>query len=151
MHIRPAGAEEADRLTSLALRAKAHWGYSEAFLAACRSELTYSPEAVGAGGFQVIEEDGAVRGFYALWKVSPTAMELDALFVDPDHLARGLGRRLLDHAKTACADAGMERLVIQADPNAAEFYEREGAERIGTRASESTGRQLPLYEVRIHR
>jgi len=151
MHIRPARAEEADRLSSLAVRAKAHWGYSDEFLSACRPELTYPPEAVAAGGFEVIEDAGEILGFYALCKVSPTAMELDALFVDPEHLGRGLGRRLLEHARGASEDAAMERLVILADPYAAAFYEHEGAQRIGSMASRSTGRQLPFYEIRLRR
>jgi GNAT superfamily N-acetyltransferase len=147
--VRTARADEAAVLSDLAFRAKAHWGYSEAFMQACRAELTYPPELVGAGGFQVIEADGAVRGFYALSKVSPTAMELDALFVDPGYLGRGLGSSLLAHARAACAAAGMERLVIQADPNAAQFYERAGALEIGERPSDSIpGRMLPLYEIR---
>ncbi|MEQ9004859.1 MAG: GNAT family N-acetyltransferase, partial [Pseudomonadales bacterium] len=128
MDIRPARADEADALSDLARRAKAHWGYDQAFLDACRDELTYTAEEVGAGGFFVADDDGEVRGFYALAKVSPTAMELDAVFVEPAHIGRGYGRALLEHA---LAEAGrhdeIERLVIQADPHAAEFYETAGA------------------------
>jgi N-acetylglutamate synthase-like GNAT family acetyltransferase len=153
MDIRPARAEEADALSALAQRAKAHWGYDQAFLDACREELTYPGELVGAGGFFVVEDAGEVRGFYALAKVSPTAMELDAVFVEPDHIGQGYGRALLDHA---IAEAGrhddIERLVIQADPHAADFYEAAGAVRIGERESGSIpGRLLPLYEIPIER
>ena len=38
--IRPARPEEAAALSDLALRAKAHWGYDNAFLKAYRAELT---------------------------------------------------------------------------------------------------------------
>ncbi len=148
MEIRPATADEAEALSALAFRAKAHWGYPDDFMAACRAELTYAPEEVGSGGYHVAEENGQVRGFYALSKVSPTAMELDALFVEPEHVGRGYGRVLLEHALKACRHAGAERLVLQADPNAAGFYESLGAARIGERPSESIpGRQLPLYEI----
>lgn len=150
MAIRSARADEAQALSDLAFRAKAHWGYSAEFMRACRAELTYPPELVGAGDFQVMCEDAEVLGFYALVKVSPTAMELDALFVDPAHLGRGLGTELLTHARAACTAAGMERLVIQADPNATDFYRRAGAEQIGERPSDSIpGRRLPLLELRI--
>ena len=153
MDIRPARADEADALSDLARRAKAHWGYDQAFLDACRDELTYTAEEVGAGGFFVVEEDGAVRGFCALAKVSPTAMELDAVFVEPDHIGHGYGRALLDHAiAEAASHADIERVVIQADPNAAEFYETAGAVKIAERESASiAGRMLPLYELTIER
>jgi GNAT superfamily N-acetyltransferase len=105
---------------------------------------------VAAGGFEVAEAGGAVLGFYSLVKISPTATELDALFVDPRHLGHGVGTALLSHALEASARAGMERMVVQADPNAAAFYEHAGAVGIGERASDSIpGRMLPLYEFRL--
>ena len=45
---------------------------------------------------------------------------------------------------------GAGRLTILADPNAAAFYERAGAVRIGEAPSDAVpGRLLPLYEVRL--
>ncbi|MFU8814701.1 MAG: GNAT family N-acetyltransferase [Pseudomonadales bacterium] len=150
MRIRPARADEAADLSELAFRAKAHWGYSDAFMAACRAELTVAPEAVSAGGHQVIEDGDRACGFYALRRVSPTAMELEALFVDPPRIGEGFGRALLEHALESCAAAGIERLVIQADPHSVEFYQRAGAVEIAERASGSiAGRMLPLLEIRI--
>lgn len=148
MRIRAADPGEAKLLSELALRSKAHWDYSDEFLAACRDELTYIPEQVAAGGFQVLEDDSEVRGFYAMSKISPDAMELDAMFVEPEHIGRGYGQALMDHALAEFAASGLARLVIQADPNAAPFYERAGAKCIGERPSDSiSGRSLPLFEI----
>lgn len=133
------------------MRSKAHWGYDEAFMAACRDELSYTPEQLGAGGFWVGEADGRVCGFYALTKVSPDTLELDALFVDPPCIGCGHGRALMEHAVGELARSGLRRLIIQADPNAAAFYEAAGAECIGERPSDSIeGRVLPLYEIVIN-
>ncbi|MFW6094386.1 MAG: GNAT family N-acetyltransferase [Pseudomonadota bacterium] len=150
MRLRAATAGEAERLSALAFRAKAHWGYSEAFMAASRRALTYPPETVAAGGFHVVEDDGAIRGFSAVVKISPTAAELDALFVEPDCMGRGYGRALLEHALEACREQSLDRLVVQADPHAAAFFEQAGAEHIGERPSECIpDRDLPLYEFRL--
>ena len=43
LHLRPARPDEADLLTELCLRSKAVWGYDDAFMRACRAELTLSP------------------------------------------------------------------------------------------------------------
>ena len=44
-----------------------------------------------------------------------------------------------------------ERLTILADPNAAGFYERNDAVRIGEAPSDAVpGRLLPLYEARLY-
>lgn len=151
MEIRAAEAGEADLLSELAFRSKAHWGYDDAFMIACREELTYTPEQVAAGVFRVVEDEGEVRGFHALVKISPSALELEAMFVSPAHIGRGYGRALMEDAlERARQTEHVERLVIQADPNAAAFYERAGARLIGERASDSIrGRMLPLYEIDI--
>ena len=48
------------------------------------------------------------------------------------------------------ARCGAGRLTILADPNAAAFYERAGAVRIGEAPSDAvSGRLLPPYEVRL--
>ncbi|MDZ7669738.1 MAG: GNAT family N-acetyltransferase [Gammaproteobacteria bacterium] len=152
MEIRAAETSEAERLSDLAQRSKAHWGYSDAFMEACRDELTYTPEQLAAGGFRVLEDDGEVRGFYALTKVSPDALELEAMFVEPEHIGRGYGRALMDHALAEFEATELSRLIIQADPNAAPFYEHAGALLIGERASASIeGRSLPLYEINLDR
>jgi hypothetical protein len=45
---------------------------------------------------------------------------------------------------------GFRVLEIQGDPNAARFYERVGARRIGERESASVpGRMLPLFELAV--
>jgi N-acetylglutamate synthase-like GNAT family acetyltransferase len=153
VRIRPARAAEAALLSDLAFRSKAHWGYSDEFMQACSEELTCTAEQVNAGGFHVLEDDGEVRGFYGLTKISPTAVELESMFVEPGHIGRGYGRALMQHALAeAHQTQHIERLVIQADPNAARFYESAGARLIGERASDSiAGRMLPLYEIDITR
>lgn len=154
MKIRPAEPVEAQPLSELAQRSKAYWGYSSEFMAACRDELTYTPEQIAAGGFWVAQTDnGELVGFYALLKVSPTALELEAMFVEPERLGKGCGRALMEHAvRQAGGTEHIERLIIQADPNAAGFYEQAGATCIGERPSASIdGRLLPLYEIALPR
>ena len=68
--------------------------------------------------------------------------------VEPRHIRSGVGRALLAHAIAEARRRGAERLTILADPNAAGFYERNGAVRIGEAPSDAVpGRVLPLYEV----
>jgi hypothetical protein len=55
--IRSARATEADILTDLALRSKAHWGYDADFLEACRDELTVAAHEVARRRTTVAERD----------------------------------------------------------------------------------------------
>jgi len=149
MRLRRARAEDVVNLTALALRSKAHWGYSDAFMAACHAELAVCEEDLARRRYVVVEDAG-VRGFYGLDPVDGSAAELDSLFVEPDSIGRGYGRALMQDALQAARAAGARRLIIQADPNAVEFYRAAGAVVVGERASASIpGRTLPLLEIEL--
>lgn len=150
--IREATLTETTELSALAVRSKGHWGYSTEFLDACREELSVDPAKLATRRYEChVAVDGAtILGFYALEELSMTAFELDALFVDPSAIGKGVGRELLQHAILRLAARGAERLVIQGDPHAADFYEAAGGRLVGTRESGSIpGRQLPMYEIDI--
>jgi GNAT superfamily N-acetyltransferase len=149
--IRPARTTEADALSALAFRSKAHWGYSAEFMAACRAELTVHVGDIRAGRVLVAESDSALLGFYCLAEPRDGRAELDALFVDPAAIGRGVGRTLLREAVTQARARGALIVEIQADPHAEAFYVRAGARRIGERASGSIpGRLLPMLEIAVH-
>ncbi len=145
--LRPAVPGDADALSRLALRSKGHWGYDEEFLAACGVELTLRPEQCDGVHTVVAERGDALLGFYRLAGEAPVA-ELADLFVDPTVIGRGIGATLLADAVDRARALGVSRLVIDADPNAAGFYVRMGARRVGSVASSSIfGRELPRFEL----
>jgi GNAT superfamily N-acetyltransferase len=142
--IRRALPTEAAELTALALRSKAHWGYDAAFMAACVVPLTIAAERIAAEPFFVLEEDGRIWGYYGL-RVSGEEAELTNLFVEPEAIGRGCGKRLWAHAIEVARAAGCRRLRIESDPFAEPFYRAMGAERIGEAPSEAVpGRMIPL-------
>ena len=150
--IRAAEGGDAVALSVLAMRSKAHWGYDDEFMSQCRSELTWPPEQIDAPqfDFQVCWLEKAPIAFYALERIDSKVTELEALFVEPQYIGKGIGRMMLQHAKARAASQGASRMVIQGDPNAASFYEKAGALLNGSRESSSIpGRQLPLYELNL--
>ncbi|MEV6672167.1 GNAT family N-acetyltransferase [Streptomyces sp. NPDC051162] len=147
MLIRAARTDEAEILSELALRSKAYWGYDEAFMAACRDELTVSASAIA--GTAVAEQDGRILGFVIV-EGSPPSGVLDMLFVEPHAIGKGVGRALFAHATATAAEHGFGRLTIEADPHAEPFYLAMGATRVGTRPSGSLpGRALPLLAIAL--
>jgi GNAT superfamily N-acetyltransferase len=80
----------------------------------------------------------------------PGSYDLDRLFVDPAALGTGVGKALLLAVAEIARDEGAKRQIILSDPNAAEFYERMGAARIGDAPSDSVpGRTLPLFRLEL--
>jgi GNAT superfamily N-acetyltransferase len=147
VEVRPAHADEAEAMSSLALRSKALWGYSAEFLERCRAELTIRSDEINALRAHVALEGGCFVGFFTL-RGEPPQGELDALFVEPAAVGRGIGKALLDAAKAVAHQSGFRELVVHADPHAETFYLRQGAVRIGQVPSGSIpGRLLPLLRL----
>jgi GNAT superfamily N-acetyltransferase len=130
VNIRPAVETEAELLSALVMRAKAHWGYSAEALEGWRSELTLSPQDIRAKPAFVAMMDAEVAGFYSL-SPSQAAWELDNLWVSPQFMHRGVGRGLLSHALETAAGGGALEVTVDADPNAEAFYLECGAVRRG--------------------
>jgi predicted N-acetyltransferase YhbS len=149
--IREASPVEYRTLSALALRSKAHWSYSTHFLNACREELTVSEHRSANEPVFVAEDGQQLLGFYSLDRLDEKAWELGHLFVEPSAIGRGIGRALFDHALSSTRKLGGARLIVQGDPHAEGFYLKMGAQRLGSRPSQSiVGRQLPRFEVLIN-
>jgi GNAT superfamily N-acetyltransferase len=146
MHIRQARVEEAEALTALMRRSKAHWGYDSAFMEAALPYLLVTAEAVESGLVWVLIDEDALAGFsYLRPTKTPGEILLSDLFIDPAHLGKGYGRVLWDHAISTAREMGFEAMVFDSDPNATGFYLRMGAVQIGeTESTVQTGRMLPL-------
>ena len=144
--IRAARLDEAELLTDLAMRSKASWGYSDEFMAACRAELTFTPQKMAAWRIWLAESSGAVVGMIAL-HVDGQAAELEDFFVEPAHQGRGVGAALMDVLLAACRAQGVTQVGLDADPNAEPIYERLGFQQVGWSPSGSIpGRRLPRME-----
>jgi GNAT superfamily N-acetyltransferase len=141
--IRRARPADAALVTGLALTSKAVWGYDASFMAACRAELTISPQSILRQPTHVLEQDGEALGFYQL-RVDGALAEVAQFFIAPARLRRGLGRCLWAHLEAMARAAGARRLEVDSDPNAAAFYLAMGMRRVGEAPSGSIpGRMLP--------
>ena len=141
--VRAARPGEAEVLTALSVRSKAHWGYDDSFMKMSQASLTVSDADIASGRMLVAERAGLPFG---VAKVEPEG-ELGMLFVDPLALNRGVGRALFEAAVALARRLGARRMAILADPNAAPFYERMGARFVSQAPSDAIpGRTLPLYE-----
>lgn len=103
----------------------------------------------------VAEWDGDVVGWachgpYREGEVRTAEAELYAIYVDPNRLARGVGRALLRESVARCTAAGHGRMllwVLQENTNARRFYEKAGFAPDGTAEPfEVEGTEVP--EVR---
>ena len=106
---------------------------------AYRDALLASPDLIALPRWQleqnrvrVAEEGGKTLGFAAVLPRDGQTCDLDALFVEPDHWKRGIGRALIEDAFVLARAAGAEVMEVLANPYADGFYARLGFVRIGT-------------------
>jgi len=146
--IRRSSPEEAATLTTIALEAKRHWGYPEAWIKHWESDLTISSDFIRDNHVYVAEENGEIRGFYALC-VADNKAELEHMWVTPALIGTGVGKELFLDAMERAAQLDLSSVEITADPNAAGFYQRMGATQIGETDSVVEGhtRKLPRLKI----
>ena len=149
---RAAVSDDAALLSSLAIRSKAHWGYSPEFMAAAVDELSVSATDIRRSDYHCVLAmlDSTVAGFYVLENLAGDDVQLGSLFVDSEYIGTGIGRSLIDQAKSQAVGLGAKTLHIVSDPNAADFYRAMGAIQSGSKESGSiAGRFLPCFEMSL--
>lgn len=146
--IRNANPEEADTLTAISHAAKRYWGYPEHWIQHWSPDITITPEYLAHNEVYVVADEGMVAGFYAL-TVAADKVELDHLWIRPEHIGKGLGKDLFVHAMQRAAALGASTVEITADPNAEGFYRKMGAVRVGEVRSELDGEPRILPQLTI--
>ena len=100
--------------------------------------LELADRAVRESRTRVATEDGEVVGFATLAGSDGDGgqLELEDLFVAPDRMRQGIGRRLVGDAAAIARRRGARRIVVVANPHARAFYEDVGFRADGETATE---------------
>lgn len=147
--IRKATGTDAPALSALALRSKAHWGYSAELLSLWSGELEISPDFIQQNPVFVAEISGRVLGWTAM-AVHGEIAELEHMWIEPDQMRKGIGSALFAHVRQKARSRGVKRFRVVSDPHAVAFYEKLGGTHVGEIASRPQGRKLPVLEIPIH-
>lgn len=145
--LRLAWPDEGPALSALAMLSKAHWGYDDTFMNLCRDELTITQGKIGRERVRVAEVGGKVAGFASMAVLANKA-EVGDVFVHPKFMNGGIGHLLINDLLQYALRHGISRVQVEADPNAKDFYTKQGFSQCGEAPSGSiVGRMLPLMEM----
>jgi GNAT superfamily N-acetyltransferase len=130
MELCKAVAEDAQAIWDLrnkAILAGCKGYYDELSLARwTEGELTESFTAVVAQGFYIMKDGARVVGSVMLDLTHPELKsaegQVEALFVAPDVMGRGVGKRLMAFVEELALAQGISRLRLESTLNAAPFY-----------------------------
>lgn len=148
--LRDARPAELAILTDVAHAAKRYWDYPEEWIEAWRPALTVAAEDLARWTVVVAEWRGEVAGFAAV-DVAGSPAVLEHLWVRPERVRQGIGRRLLERCASLASSAGHQFLETDADPHALPFYRAMGGDHVGEVRADVLGvtRTLPRVRFRL--
>ncbi|MFK7813109.1 MAG: GNAT family N-acetyltransferase [Maribacter sp.] len=149
MKIKKALKTDAKVLTELTIRSKSHWGYGKKQIEEWRAELIITEKYIKQNHIYKLEIDTLAIGFYAYRSENETDIKLDYLFVEPKYIRKGYGQLLMSDFIKRIENSEFERVILDADPNAEEFYNKLGFRVIGKLKSTIKNRFLPIMELKI--
>lgn len=140
--IQPALPEQAAALSDVAFRAKGYWGYAADQMEQWRIEfLTITSTYIEANTVWIAVVDAQqIAGFAAVEQHGEEAI-LDHLWVLPDYIGQGIGKRLFQHVAVTTPE-----FTFTSDPHADAFYRKMGAQKIGEYQSGLQGRVLTKFK-----
>jgi GNAT superfamily N-acetyltransferase len=148
LRIRAGVAEEAALLREIAIAAKSHWGYDQAWVRQWVEGGGFSDEALRGRNIYVAEIAGQTVGWAALVPKGDVCW-LDDLWIDPSWIGKGVGSQLWRHVAALARAQGALRLEWEAEPNAIGFYEKMGATYLRDSDSSERDRVLPIMGVTL--
>jgi GNAT superfamily N-acetyltransferase len=137
VQVRPAIAADLPALRRLFRRSSlSNEGDRELMLA--HPELVGPSDAAVAGGRTrvAVAADDTIRGFATWRRLEQGALDLEDLFVDPDWMRTGVGRRLVADILALAAREGIDRVEVTANPHADAFYRSVGFVHVGETETE---------------
>ena len=150
MEIQRAQTQYAQALTEIAVTAKRYWNYPEKWMQIWLPSLTISPQYIQENETWVAVVDEKPVVYYFL-KQDGESLWLDNLWVLPEFMGQGIGKKLFQHALERCRARGASILKIESDPNAQAFYKKLGACKMDEHHSTVDGqlRTLPIMALNL--
>jgi N-acetylglutamate synthase-like GNAT family acetyltransferase len=150
LNIEKANSDDHEILTEITKSAKAFWGYSNNQMAQWNDALTISKEYIESNFAYKLIKENQVIGYYSYFHLENTIVKLDNLFVLPNYIGKGFGNYLiLDFLNRIKENCGINKVLLNADPNSEKFYQKFGFETIGHLESSIKNRFLPIMELNL--
>jgi len=130
MTIKKAQINDAARLTDLCIRSKSFWGYDAEQIEAWREDLTITSTYIEENEVYILIDEHWI-GFYAFAPINAIKVKLNFFFLDPEFIGKGYGKQFLANFLERTRQLEYETVTLDADPNAAAFYLKQGFEVVG--------------------
>ena len=137
------------KLTEITVDGKAYWGFSKKQLAIWKDDLTVSRDYISANETYNLFLDSSIIGYYSFLKMSDDQIILDNLFLFQKYIGQGFGTLLMNDFLERVKKSGFSTIILEAEPNAEDFYKKFGFSTYGFLESKIKGRLLPKMKLNL--
>ncbi len=149
MKIEKADIADNEILTSITKKSKAYWGYSAEQIQKWDKNLTISEEYIRGNNTFKLTDNDLIIGYYSCIFENEKTVKLDNLFILPEHIGKGFGKYLLLDFLKKMKEEKIERIILDSEPNAEEFYAKMGFVKIGEFETSIKDRFMPIMEMKL--
>lgn len=149
MEILKADIEDNEILTSITKKSKAYWGFSEDILKEWEHLLTVTKDYIEKNNVYKLVQNEEIIGYYSYLLTDEKTIKLDNIFILPEFIGKGFGKILMNDFLENTKQLDIDKITLDAEPNAENFYKTFGFETIGKLESSIKDRYLPIMELQI--
>lgn len=135
------------KLTEITVDGKAFWGYSKTQLAKWENDLTITAQYISENETYKLVLNDETIGYYSFLDLGKGHLKLDYLFLFQNFIGKGFGQLLVNDFLERIKDLNIIDIILEAEPNAENFYKKFGFITYNQRESSIKGRFLPLMKL----
>jgi GNAT superfamily N-acetyltransferase len=146
-----AGEQSLAEINELIARSKAHWSWPQGYLEMALPLHTITPEYLRSNHcFEVLDAHNKLIAFVSI-VVGSARVVLDNLWVTPELIGNGIGRRTCGRVFQLAREQGWTELWVLPDPQAEGFYVKMGFSDIGEQVPSrvSGGPIFSVYRIQL--
>ncbi|WP_269222322.1 GNAT family N-acetyltransferase [Flavobacterium sp. IMCC34518] len=147
MKVEKATSNDNEILTEITKKSKAYWGYSEEQILQWIDNLTISKEYIENNPVFKLVNDNTIIGYYSYLIKDEKNIKLDNLFLLPEYIGKGFGKYLINDFINRMRIEKFEKIILDSEPNAEEFYLKIGFKKIGQFETSIKNRFMPIMEM----
>lgn len=151
MEIIKAELSDNEILTTITKKSKAYWGFSENILKEWENLLTVTKDYIEKNVVFKLVKNDQIIGYYSYFSIDKNTVKLDNIFVLPEFIGKGFGKILMNDFLYKTSQLEINKITLDAEPNAENFYKTFGFETIGQLESSIKDRYLPIMELRTEK
>lgn len=149
MDILKAEPNDNELLTTITKMSKAYWGFSDEILQEWEHLLTITKDYIEKNKVYKLLQNDQIIGYYSYFSTDENTIKLDNIFILPEFIGKGFGKILMNDFLKNIKQLGINKVTLDAEPNAEKFYKTFGFETIGQLESSIKDRYLPIMELQI--